>query len=93
MSKHHSLIKLAVTSALAVAGTSVTTSAIGAEPGMEQCAGIIKAGRNDCATSTNACHSHVTTDANPEAWIYVPKGTCTKLAGGRVVQVKEPPKK
>ena len=48
----------------------------------EKCAGVIKAGKNDCATSKNQCHGHVTTDRDPEAWIYVPKGTCEKIAGG-----------
>ena len=60
----------------------------------EQCAGIIKAGKNDCATATNACHGHVESDASPNAWIYVPKGTCDRLIGGRVVKVVDPtPKK
>jgi hypothetical protein len=28
------------------------------------------------------------------AWIYLPKGTCAKIAGARVVKVKDPtPKK
>lgn len=52
--------------------------------GQEKCAGVIKAGKNDCATSRNACHGHVTTDANPEAWIFLPKGTCEKIVGARV---------
>lgn len=56
----------------------------------EQCAGVVKGGMNDCATSTNACHGHVATDANPEAWIYVPKGTCLKIAGARIVEVVDP---
>lgn len=60
------------------------------EPEMEQCAGVIKGGKNDCATSTNACHGHVKEDGNPEAWIYVPKGTCDKIAGARVVVVEDP---
>jgi uncharacterized membrane protein len=59
---------------------------------VEQCAGIVKAGKNDCATSTNACHGHVAADGNPEAWIYLPKGTCERLVGGRIVHVKEPGK-
>ena len=60
----------------------------------EQCAGVIKAGKNDCATSTNACHSHVTVNNSPEAWIYLPKGTCERIAGAHVVMVKDPsPKK
>jgi uncharacterized membrane protein len=93
MSKTQTLLRLALSSAIAMAGTTLASSAIAADASMEQCAGIIKAGKNDCATSTNACHGHVETDANPEAWIYVPKGTCAKLAGGRVVKVKEPPPK
>jgi uncharacterized membrane protein len=94
MKSHDPLIRLALSSALALTGAALTTSAAAAESDKEQCAGIIKAGKNDCATSTNACHGHVTSDANPEAWIYVPKGTCAKLAGGRVVMVKDPtPKK
>lgn len=56
----------------------------------EKCAGVIKAGRNDCATSTNACHGHVTTDAHPEAWIWVPKGTCARIVGARVTTIKSP---
>ena len=52
------------------------------------------AGKNDCATSTNACHGHVEKDASPEAWIYLPKGTCERLNGARVVKVVDPtPKK
>jgi uncharacterized membrane protein len=56
----------------------------------EQCAGVIKAGKNDCATSKNQCHGHVTVDGDPEAWIYLPKGTCSKIAGARVVEVVDP---
>ena len=78
----------------AVAGLAMLGGAVdyafADKPGMEQCAGVIKAGKNDCATSTNACHGHVMADANPEAWIYVPKGTCEKIAGARIVVVKDP---
>jgi uncharacterized membrane protein len=86
----NSLYMSAVTAALAVAGAAIGGVAMAADGGMEQCAGIIKAGKNDCATSTNACHGHVAKDASPEAWIYLPKGTCERLAGGRVVMVKDP---
>jgi uncharacterized membrane protein len=93
MSKSQTILNLAVASAIALVGATLPGTAIAADPSMEQCAGIIKAGKNDCATSTNACHGHVETDANPEAWIYVPKGTCEKLTGGRIVKVQEPPPK
>lgn len=90
----NSFYTLAVTSALAAAGVATTSVAVAADGAMEQCAGIIKAGKNDCATSKNACHGHVDADGTAEAWIYLPKGTCDRLAGARVVKVKDPtPKK
>jgi uncharacterized membrane protein len=95
MSKQTTL-RLAITSVLALSGAAFAASAIAADANgdNEQCAGIIKAGKNDCATATNACHGHVEVDANPNAWIYVPKGTCERLVGGRVVHVVDPtPKK
>lgn len=89
MNTKSSLIPAAISSVLVV-GLGLAGSAVAAKPGMEQCAGVIKAGKNDCATSRNACHGHVTTDADPEAWIYVPTGTCAKIAGARVVVVTDP---
>lgn len=83
------LLRAAMTSLLALGATTAVTAAR-ADHHQEQCAGVIKAGKNDCATSTNACHSHVTTDNNPEAWIYVPTGTCEKIVGARVVKVVDP---
>lgn len=83
------LLRAAMTSLLAISASTAVT-AVRADHHQEQCAGVIKAGKNDCATSTNACHSHVTTDNNPEAWIYVPTGTCEKIVGARVVKVVDP---
>ena len=92
--KHDSILKAAITGVLAFSGLVVAGNALAAEDGKEQCAGIAKAGQNDCATSMNACHGHVEADANPMAWIYLPKGTCEKIAGAHVVKVTEPtPKK
>jgi uncharacterized membrane protein len=94
MSNRNSFYLFAVSSALALVGAAGSGGAAAADADMEQCAGIIKAGKNDCATSKNQCHGHVTADAVPEAWIYLPKGTCDRLAGARVVKVKDPtPKK
>ena len=88
------LLKLAVSSVVAAGALASSSISVAAVPGMEQCAGIVKAGKNDCATSTNACHGHVTTDANPEAWVYLPAGTCERFVGAHVVKVVDPtPKK
>jgi uncharacterized membrane protein len=62
-------------------------------PAMEKCAGIVKASQNDCATSTTACHGSVNTNANPEAWIYLPQGTCEKIVGGHITLQKAPHEK
>jgi uncharacterized membrane protein len=86
---HHTVLRAAMASLFAMGAVSAATSALAADD-REQCAGVVKAGKNDCATSTNACHGHVATDGNAEAWIYVPKGTCDRIAGARIVHVKEP---
>lgn len=84
------LIRTALTALVATGLSAGPMVAAADNHNREQCAGVIKAGKNDCATSTNACHGHVTTDANPEAWIYVPTGTCDKIVGARVVKVVDP---
>jgi uncharacterized membrane protein len=89
MCKTDTLLRFAMTSVIAL-GAVTTSSAVFAADDMEQCAGVIKAGKNDCATSSNACHGHVEKDGNPEAWIYVPRGTCDKIAGARLVEVVDP---
>jgi uncharacterized membrane protein len=48
---------------------------------MEKCYGIAKAGKNDCQTSSSSCAGSSKTDAQKDAWIYVPKGTCDKIVG------------
>jgi uncharacterized membrane protein len=54
----------------------------------EKCYGVAKAGMNDCFFAGNSCAGTVAQDNLPAAWIYVPKGTCQKIAGGHT----EPPK-
>jgi uncharacterized membrane protein len=51
---------------------------------VERCYGIAKAGKNDCATATSACAGTTKQDNQKDAWVYVPKGTCEKLAGATV---------
>ena len=90
MSTTDRLLKLAVSSVFALGATATTSAVLAQEPEKEQCAGIIKAFNNDCATSMNACHGHSEIDASTEAWIYLSKGTCQKLAGARIVMVNDP---
>lgn len=48
---------------------------------MEKCSGIVRTGQNDCGTSKHACAGQSAMDGDTEEWIYVPKGTCEKIAG------------
>ncbi len=48
----------------------------------EKCYGVSKAGKNDCSTSSSVCAGTAKSDYQKDAWIYLPKGTCQRLAGG-----------
>jgi uncharacterized membrane protein len=54
----------------------------------EKCYGVVKAGKNDCQTANSACAGTSTKDAQKDAWIYVPKGTCEKIVGGSLKATK-----
>jgi uncharacterized membrane protein len=84
MNAHDRLVRTAFASLLALSVT-VTTSPVFAEKGdQEKCAGVVKAGKNDCGTSVSACAGTSKKDNDAEAWIFVPKGTCERIAGGRL---------
>ena len=69
-----------------VLGSALATPAFAADN--EKCAGVVKAGKNDCATAANSCAGQVKADGQKDAWIYVPKGTCEKIVGGTLVVKK-----
>lgn len=79
--------KLLVGSALAALASLAASSAI-AGPAekpdytFEKCYGVVKAGLNDCQTSTHSCAGTSTADNQGDSWVYVPAGTCAKLTGG-----------
>lgn len=82
------VIRSAIASLLAVGLVAATGSALAAKDDKEKCAGIAKAGKNDCGTSKHACSGQATADGGEE-WVYVPKGTCEKIVGGSVVAGKK----
>lgn len=67
--------------AFAVGMTSVPNAADAASK-KEKCYGIVKAGQNDCATATSSCAGSSKKDAQGDAYIALPKGTCEKIVGG-----------
>ena len=81
-----SLVVTILTS-LALAGTA--GNALAAKKGFEKCGGIAKAGMNDCGNSKHACGGQSTKDAQPDDWIFVPKGTCEKIVGGILLSSKK----
>ena len=83
-------LRSALSSALLLSAATVATTSFAADESKEQCAGVIKAGKNDCATSKNECHGHVSTDRDAEAWIYVPKGTCERISGAHLSAANDP---
>ena len=81
------ITKSFIGSALAAATTLGATAAFAgpaAQPeySFEKCYGVVKAGQNDCQTATHSCAGTSTADNQPDSWVYVPAGTCGKLAGG-----------
>ena len=57
-------------------------------PATEKCFGIAKAGKNDCQTATSSCAGTAKRDAQKDAWLNVPKGTCEKISGGSLTSAK-----
>lgn len=88
---------IAVTSSIAAVlalGASLAVSTAQAVPpqpqSWEKCAGISKKGMNDCGAlnGKHGCAGQASTNNDPQEWVYVPEGTCTKITGGKVAAVK-----
>lgn len=90
---NHSLTVMAsAISAVVSLGVLVTSTAAASEPlvyckEQERCFGVAKVGKNDCATATSSCAGTARRDFQKDAWMYVPTGSCDKLAGGSLKPV------
>lgn len=81
--------KQIITATLMAIGLSAALGVATAEdkkPETEKCAGIVKAGMNDCGANGHACAGKAAKDSEPAEWITLPKGTCEKIVGGTVVK-------
>jgi len=74
---------------IAIGLAAASGAALAAKGDTEKCAGIAKAGKNDCGTSKSACAGSATADRDAEAWVLVPAGTCEKIAGGKLTNKPE----
>lgn len=79
-----SRIAVAAALAAAVAAPLIAPVASHAQGMSEKCYGIAKAGKNDCQTAKSSCAGTSKADAQADAWVAVPKGTCEKIVGGKL---------
>ena len=94
--KNQKIASAAISSILAlVVLTATSANAVPNQPtSWEKCAGIAKAGKNDCGAlnGSHNCAGQATKNNDVSEWVYVPKGTCEKITGG-VVKAVKPAKK
>lgn len=66
-----------------------SNNAAAADPQMEKCFGIAKAGKNDCSTkgSSHSCAGQATKDNDAYDFVALPKGSCDKIANGNLTPV------
>ena len=83
------LITSAMAGLLVLAASTAGNPAFAAKEGFEKCAGIVKAGKNDCGTSKHGCAGQATKDGDKEEWLYVPTGTCEKIVSAKVYLPKK----
>jgi uncharacterized membrane protein len=72
---------LAALASLAASGALAQTPAAKPDYSFEKCYGVVKAGLNDCQTTSHSCAGTSTADNQGDSWVYVPAGTCAKLTG------------
>ena len=89
MNASNPILQGTLASVIAIGLASASSLALAAKGDTEKCAGIAKAGKNDCGTSKSACAGSATVDRDAEAWILVPAGTCEKIAGGKLTDKPE----
>ncbi|MCW8955376.1 MAG: DUF2282 domain-containing protein [Gammaproteobacteria bacterium] len=80
MKQNKSVAHAALAAVIALGMGTLSADAVAGKPGFEKCAGIVKAGMNDCGTSKHSCAGQASVNKAPDEWIYVPKGTCAKIA-------------
>ncbi len=82
MNKGKTLAQSALVGMFALGLATASQTAMADKKDMEKCYGIVKAGKNDCQTSSSSCAGTAEVDNKPTAFIVVPKGTCEKIVGG-----------
>ena len=84
MKTTHALLLAAVSAAILLPAAGMAQQ----KAEVEKCYGVAKAGKNDCQTATSSCAGTAKKDAQKDAWVGVPKGTCEKIAGATLESAK-----
>ena len=87
------ILNAALAGVMAVSTTMMATNANAVPDNPEQwekCAGIARQGMNDCGAldGKHSCAGQANIDNADNEWVYVPRGTCTKITGGFVAAIK-----
>lgn len=83
------LVISTLSAAVVAAGSQVAFAVPDQPTEWEKCAGIAKAGKNDCGAldGKHQCATMAKQTNSDQEWVYVPKGTCEKITGGTVAKV------
>ena len=81
-------MKTSLTIAAALSAALLLGAAAQAQGNIEKCYGVSTAGKNHCQTATSSCAGTSKEDAQNDAWLSVPKGTCEKIVGSRLTGAK-----
>lgn len=79
--KNQAVASLALAAIIGLA-ISATTAMAEDKAGTEKCYGVVKAGKNDCASGAHSCAGAATKDGSAAEWISVPAGLCAKIVNG-----------
>lgn len=85
----HSALLVALSLAGAQAVNAAGSKASEIPAGWEPCAGVAKAGMNDCASKLHACAGLSKIDNEADSYVYMPKGLCEKIAKGTVLSKED----
>ena len=88
--RHSSTILAATIAGITSLGATQAFAVPDQPKAWEKCAGVAKAGKNDCGALNGAhgCAGQAPQDNMDTEWVYVPAGTCTKITGGVVAKIK-----
>jgi len=90
MNKKHLLVAALLGASTVATGAGHGVPVPDAPKEWEKCAGVVKAGMNDCGSldGAHACSGHAKADNLDTEWVYLPAGTCAKITGGHAKAVK-----